>query len=56
MFSYIYFMYLSKYIHWTIINGILALNNINIFTMFDSYFKSDFEVGFTKEYAFFLKS
>ena len=24
--------------------------------MFDSYFKFDFEVGFTKEYAFFLKS
>ena len=55
VFSYIYFMYLSKYIHWTIINGIIALNNIHIFMMFDSYFKFDFEVGFTKEYTFFFK-
>ena len=38
---------------WTVINGIIALNNINIFMMFDSYFKFDFEVGFTKEYFFF---
>ena len=46
-------IYPNIYMGWTVINGIIALNNINIFMMFDSYFKFDFEVGFTKEYFFF---
>ena len=46
-------IYSNIYMGWTVINGIIALNNINIFMMFDSYFKFDFEVGFTKEYFFF---
>lgn len=45
-------IYPNIYIRWTVINGIIALNNINIF-MFDSYFKFYLEVGFTKEYSFF---
>lgn len=53
VFIYLFHVFIQIYMGWTVINGIIALNNINIFMMFDSYFKFDFEVGFTKEYFFF---